>query len=250
MSFPRGTGRQRTPQSVAPCKSKGLALSTLVLCFFLFSYAAVAQETLKAPSGLVVERDGNMYRGRWKAVSGASYYEVWIKRFGRWTFNPKTLETSPFTSSFSIRVEDERARFKVRAVTTDGTPGDYSSEVAPVKKAAADSRNGDTRGNKGRNTTDFDPEAPPPEPPTGLFTIWTEPDVIKLVWQESKGAKNYAVEEYRDGKWTSPPKIEFPKKNTAVIESHPAPGPYKFRVRAVGKNGRASDPSRTTTARR
>lgn len=223
-----------------------------LVCFLLLALPVVADQDLAAPTGLVVERDGEMYRGRWNAVSGASYYEVWVKNFGRWTFNPKTLETSPFTSSFSLRVEDDRARFKVRAVDSEGVPGDYSSEIAPVLKTAEGSgKNGkDPKTGSGRKSSDFDPEAPPPEPPTGLFTVWTEQDVIRLVWQTSKGAKNYAVEEYRDGKWTSPPKIKFPKKNTAVIENHPAPGPYQFRVRAVGKNGRASEPSRPTTAKR
>jgi hypothetical protein len=221
------------------------------LCLLLFSLPCCAQG-LDAPTGLVVVRDGEMYKGTWKPVTGASYYEVWIKNFGRWTFNPNTLATSPFTSSFEIRVEDDRARFKVRAVKSDGIAGEYSSDIAPVKKAAqtADSQNRDPKTNNGGKVERFDPHAPPPEPPTGLFTIWTEPGVIKLVWQGSEGAKNYAVEELRDGKWTSPRKIEFPRKNTAMIKNHPAPGPYKFRVRAVGNNGRASKPSRTTTAKR
>lgn len=228
----------------------GLSAGILALTLCLFGLSApVRAQGLDAPKELVVERDGEMYRGRWEAVSGASYYEVWIKNFGRWTFNPNTLATSPFTSSFEIRVEDERARFKVRAVDSDNLAGDYSTEVAPTKKVAEE------LDERARSTTSgkvdrFDPDAPPPEPPTSLFTVWTEPDVIKLVWQDSKGAKNYAVEEYIDGKWTSPPKIEFPRKNTAMIKNHPAPGPYRFRIRAVGSNGRASDPSRTTTAKR
>ena len=200
-----------------------------------------------------MERDGEIYRGRWEAVPGASYYEVWVKNFGRWTFDPNELQTSPFTSSFELRVMDDRARFKVRAVDSKGTGGIYSDEVAPVRKAADNSED-ETRSNApsttGSGGTDFDPKAPPPEPPTGLFTIWVEQDVIKLVWQDSKGAKNYAVEEYVDGKWTSPARIEFPRENTAMIKGHPAPGPYQFRVRAVGKNGRASEPSRPTTAKR
>lgn len=229
-------------------REAGRLLCVLVL---LLALPGVAEEP-GTPSGLVVERDGTLYRGRWTAVSGASYYEVWVKNFGRWTYNPNTLETSPFTSSFSIRVEDDRARFKVRAVDSDGVKGRYSQEVAPTLKTADENSgsSGQATRTGGKSASDFDPEAPPPDPPSGLFTIWSEQDVIKLVWQDSKGAKSYAVEEFVNDKWISPAKIEFPKKTTAVIKGHPAPGPYKFRVRAVGKNGRASEPSRETTAKR
>jgi hypothetical protein len=229
-----------------------LKTAALAFCLPLFLLSLpVLADGLAAPDELIVERDGDMYKGRWQAVPGASYYEVWVKNFGRWTFNPNTLATSPFTSSFEIRVEDERARFKVRAVDTEKVAGEYSAETVPVKKAAkkAEPEERESRLTGGK-VDRFDPDAPPPAPPTGLFTVWTEPDVIKLVWQDSKGAKNYAVEEYSDGKWTSPARIEFPRKNAAIIKNHPAPGPYKFRIRAVGNNGRASEPSRTTTAQR
>ena len=146
-----------------------------------------------------------MFRGRWDAVPGASYYQVWVKNFGRWTFDPNEMQTSPFTSSFELRVMDERARFKVRAIGPKGAESDYSDEVAPVwrKVTTSESEDRATTRTGSSGTPEFDPKAPPPDPPTGLFTIWVEPEVIKLVWQESKGAKNYAVEEYRDGSWAS-----------------------------------------------
>lgn len=225
----------------------------LLFCALILAGPLAAQEApLSPPSGLVVEQDGEMFRGRWEAVPGASYYEVWVKNFGRWTFDPNEMQTSPFTSSFEMRMMDDRARFKVRAVDSNGTAGAYSDEVAPVEKSAdsTESEKPSINRNTVSGSAGFDPTAPPPEPPTGLFTIWVEPEVIKLVWQESKGAKNYAVEEYRDGSWTSPPSIEFSSDNTALIKGHPAPGPYKFRVRAVGRNGRASEPSWPTTAKR
>lgn len=232
---------------------RGLRLSWLLFCALLAVAPTAAQEgSLSAPSALVVEREGDMFHGRWEAVPGASYYEVWVKNFGRWTYDSNEMQHSPFTSSFELRVMDERARFKVRAVDSEGTKGAYSDEVAPLWKKAdsSDSKERATTSTRSSGTSEFDPKAPPPEPPTGLFTIWVEPEVIKLVWQESKGAKNYAVEEFRDGSWTSPPSIEFSSDNTALIKGHPAPGPYKFRVRAVGRNGRASEPSWPTTAKR
>ena len=91
-----------------------------------------AQEPLSPPTSLEVEREGDMFRGRWDAVPGASYYQVWVKNFGRWTFDPNEMQTSPFTSSFELRVMDERARFKVRAIGPKGAESDYSDEVAPV----------------------------------------------------------------------------------------------------------------------
>ena len=230
----------------------GLRWSWLLFCVLLAAAPMAAQEPLSPPTSLEVEREGDMFRGRWDAVPGASYYQVWVKNFGRWTFDPNEMQTSPFTSSFELRVMDERARFKVRAIGPKGAESDYSDEVAPVwrKVTTSESEDRATTRTGSSGTPEFDPKAPPPDPPTGLFTIWVEPEVIKLVWQESKGAKNYAVEEYRDGSWTSPPSIEFSSDNTALIKGHPAPGPYKFRVRAVGRNGRASEPSWPTTAKR
>jgi len=224
----------------------------LCLGLFLLTCPIVAQE-LKAPDGLKVEHQGDLFRGRWEPVPGAASYQVWVEKFGRWSFNPKTFETSPFTSSFEIRVEDPRSRFKVRAVDSQGNPGLFSSAVKSKKVVATEKEetpSGYQTASTPRSSAAFDPTAPPPEPPTSLFAIWTEPRTIKLVWREVKGAKKYSVEELRDGTWTSVPIIEFPKPNNALIKDHPAPGPYKFRVRSVGANGRASEPSRETTASR
>ncbi|MFA5506005.1 MAG: hypothetical protein WC314_16410 [Vulcanimicrobiota bacterium] len=221
----------------------------VTLCLLTLTLLGWAETGLSAPSGLVVEREGAMYKGRWDAVPGASYYEVWVKNYGRWVFDAKALETSPFTSSFELRVEDERARFRVRAVDSQGVAGDYSGETGSTKVAESAAPDRSTAISSS-SAGGFDPKAPPPPPPTGLFAIWTETDIIKLVWYDARGAKNYAVEELIDGVWVSPARIEFPRANTALIKDHPSPGPYRFRVRSVGSNGRASEPSRPTTAQR
>lgn len=229
---------------------KGFLLCAL-LCLSLSTLAQ--SQILAAPKALVVERDESFFYGRWSSVPGASHYEVWVKSYGRWSFNEKELETSPLTSSFQLPISDERALFKVRAVSPTGIPGEYSEEVLARRKQSQESpgASGSESDNSGSaSTPDFDPKAAPPEPPTGLFALWIDNNTVKLVWQGSVGAKNYSVEEYKEDKWISIPLIDFPKPNTALIKSHPTPGPYRFRVRAVGKNGRASEPSRTTTVER
>ena len=212
----------------------------------------IEAEVLPAPKNLKVECTGDICKGRWDQVKGASFYQVWVKSFGQWTFNEQDLNRSPFTSSFEMLVDDEGALFKVRAVGFDGGFGEYSDAVeanfqrVPGKESEPV---GDTSRVRSKDS-DFDPKAPPPEAPTSLFTVWTEARTIKLVWRGADKAESYTVEELKGGTWVSIPTLTFAKANTALIKDHPAPGPYKFRVRSVGSNGRASKPSRTTTARR
>lgn len=229
-----------------------MKLSLLTLFLVFITLCSTQAEGLPAPTNLLVKQVDDRFAGRWDAVEGASYYQVWVKAFGRWSFHEKTLETSPFTSSFELKTEDERSLFKVRAVGPNGTVGAFSEEVPAVQQqsVAPEVLNHEQSASEGSEQGAFDPKATAPEPPTSLFAVWIEQGVIKLVWQVSVGAKNYAVEELMGPKWTSVSRIEFPKSNTALISGHPAPGPYRFRVRAVGKNGRASEPSRSTTIQR
>ena len=193
--------------------------------------------------------DGSTFRGRWQSVKGASHYEVWTKLYGNWRFNPKEDELSPITSSFELRGSDDRMWFKVRAVSTSGKAGPFSDELqaSPTAVESAPQRPVTTEASGIKD--DFDPQAPPPEPPSSLFTVWTDQRELRLVWQASPKAIRYTVEEFKDGKWVSLPKVEYPKPTTAVIKDKPQPGPYQFRVRAVGRNGRSSEPSRPTTAK-
>lgn len=222
------------------------ALTTLVA-----SGPLPAQE-LQAPEEFSVELIEDRFKGQWSAVTGASFYQVWVERFGRWSFNEKEMDYSPFTSSFELPITDERSRFRVRAVGRGGELGPFSEEVTPIR------RRGNAKGTSSKSDSthssssgsDFDPKAPPPPPPTSLFAVWIEHETIKLVWREAGNAKNYAVEEQIDDAWVSVTNISFPRSNTAIIKKHPMPGPYRFRVRSVGSNGRASEPSMPTTAKR
>lgn len=223
------------------------ALLGLSLSFSLFSQ--VWAEPLAAPKNLSVSTDGTLYRGRWEAVPGASYYEVWTRQYGNWRFNEKDHETSPFTSSFEKSGSDDRTRFKVRAVSADGEKGDFSDETTAVVETAAPVTRPGVSGSSGPSNDGFDVEAPAPPPPSSLFTVWTGPREIRLVWQASEKADHYIIEELKDGKWGSVMGVDFPKETTAIIKEKPMPGPYQFRVRAIGRNGRASEPSRPTTAK-
>ncbi len=206
-------------------------------------------ESLEIPEELSVSHDGSTFRGRWQAVKGASHYEVWTKLYGNWRFDSKEPEMSPFTSSFEVRGSDDRMWFKVRAISGSGKVGPFSDEVQAIPTVVGASPQRPVLTDPSDKRDDFDPETPAPEPPSSLFTVWTDPREIRLVWQASPKAIRYTVEELKDGKWVSLPKVDYPKPTTAVIKDKPQPGPYQFRVRAVGRNGRTSEPSRPTTAR-
>lgn len=231
--------------------SRHWGLAVLIGSFLALS--PVLGQELEAPENFTVELVQERFRGKWSAVEGASFYQVWMQRFGRWSFNEKELEYSPFTSSFELPATDERTRFRVRAVGRDGKFGPFSEEVTPVRLRSSEESEPDSNaiggGTKVTNSA-FDPKAPAPAAPTSLFAVWIEQNTIKLVWHEPDGAKTYSVEEEIDGNWVSVTSIEFPRPNTAIIKNKPAPGPYRFRVRSVGANGRASEPSRSTTAKR
>lgn len=227
---------------VNPRRLAVLLLALVVLC------APGWGQSLAAPENFSVTSDGSVFRGRWDAVPGATHYEVWVRLYGNWKFNEKDHSASPFTSSFEIPGSDDRAVFKVRAVSADGQKGRFSQEqqavAAPVSQRPGGSSVVSSKGDG------FDPEAPAPAPPSSLFAVWGDPREIRLVWQASENAARYAVEEFKDGKWISVTKVEYAKDTTAIIKDKPMPGPYQFRVRAIGRNGRASEPSRATTAKR
>ena len=206
-------------------------------------------EPLPAPTELTVSNQSGIFRGRWNAVPGASYYEVWTRLYGNWKFNEKDPDAAPFTSSFEIPGSDDRMQFKVRAVSVEGEKGEFSQQTgATMLPAPEPGRAAPVATDPGAG--DFDPQAPPPPPPSSLFAVWSEPREIRLVWQAEEKAARYTIEELKDGKWIGVLNVEFPKDTTAIIKDKPMPGPYQFRVRAIGRNGRASEPSRPTTAKR
>jgi hypothetical protein len=222
------------------------ALTLVSLCVLA---TAGWTEPLPAPGNFSVATDGAVFRGRWDPVPGASYYEVWTRLYGNWKFSEKDHNASPFTSSFEIPGSDERAVFKVRAVSAGGDKGAFSEESQATVVAAPEPGKAQPVSSTGVSDG-FDPEAPAPPPPGSLFAVWSDPREIRLVWQSAEKATRYTIEEFRDGKWISVTEVEFPKSTTAVLKDRPMPGPYQFRVRAIGRNGRASEPSRPTSAKR
>lgn len=228
-----------------------LTKTSLGLLTFLFLSIGGSSQPMSAPTDLSVSSDGAVFRGRWTAVPGASHYEVWTKLYGNWKFDSKNPDLSPFTSSFELPGGDDRIWFRVRAVSSEGQAGRFSEEVqaTPREDIAGPGGVSERSQAQGKPVGDFDPEAPAPEPPSSLFAVWTDAREIRLVWQSSPRATRYTVEELVDGSWISLTKIEYPKATTAIIKEKPQPGPYQFRVRAIGRNGRASEPSRSTTAK-
>lgn len=224
----------------------------LVLGGIIFVSVPGLCDEMAGPTSFTVTNDGSTFRGRWDPVKGASYYEVWTQQFGGWRHDEKDFAQSPFTSSFELPGDDDRTKFRVRAVFPDQSKGEFSDTATaqPVASEASGPASTTKTGRAPSGSSDFDPEAPPPEPPSSLFAVWNDPREIRLVWQASKGAVRYSVEEMVDDTWVSVQGIEFPKDTSATIKDRPMPGPYQFRIRAVGRNGRASEPSRATSAKR
>lgn len=223
--------------------------SGLALLLAAFLALSAWSEPITAPREFSVSSDGAMFRGRWQAVPGASHYEVWTRSYGNWRFDAKNPDLSPFTSSFELPGSDDRMWFRVRAVSPSGEVGEFSEETQASPSLPTESQRPGSSVTSSQPTDEFDPQAPPPETPSGVFAVWTDTREIRLVWQASPKAARYTVEELRDGRWTSLTGVEYPKPTTALIKDKPQPGPFVFRVRAVGRNGRASEPSRPATAK-
>lgn len=212
----------------------------------------VCAQQLPAPQSLKVTLKNGVFYGSWEAIEGASYYEVWTKLYGNWHFSEKEHQLMPFTSSFELAGSDERSLFKVRAVSSDGTRGEFGQAVSATVETESARESRASRPSSADKTGEatFDPEAPPPSAPKGLFAVWIDPRSVRLIWQAVDAAARYSVEELRDDKWASVVGLEVIKSTTVVIKDRPMPGPYRFRIRAIGANGRASAPSWATTLKR
>lgn len=209
-------------------------------------------EPLGAPTHVQIVLRSTTAHGRWNSVTGAAFYEVWTKLHGGWHFSSKEEQFSPLTSSFQDSHADERTWYKIRAVSAKGEKSEFSEAVrATVLDEELDSRRDDLSPlPSGTNPTQFNPDSPPPAPPESLFAVWSSAREVQLIWRTSPGAVSYAVEELVNDRWVSVIDLQFSKETTAVLKDRPMPGPYAFRVRAVGRNGRASAPSRVTTLKR
>lgn len=213
-----------------------------------------------APTGLTIEppqgSDGQTeLQLRWAPVKGAVGYEVYQLRGGRWIFDEEDNSRIPLTSSTLITgLSPSRSySFKVRALDAEGNFSEFSPEVEgrTRERAASVIRSKGDSSSSGPVVRGSDPKAPPPPAPTGLFAVFSEQTVVKLSWRPSIGAAKYYIEEEKDGKWEPCEDADVVEEiNYTEIPNHPTPGPYRFRIRAVGANGKSSPPSFPCTARR
>ncbi|MBI3925620.1 MAG: fibronectin type III domain-containing protein [Armatimonadetes bacterium] len=242
-----------------------------LLLLALAHNAALAQD-LPAPTGLklVVPAAPNGHTRlelRWDPVPGAVGYEVLQHRAGRWWFNDSDLSRIPITSSTVISGLDPGTpyEFCVRAV---GPGGKVSANSAPaggrtlLREVSYSPRGKDpAEGFEDPEEAPILPSQTPPaaadlnlpapEAPSGLIAVFHEQDRVKLSWRKVKDAKRYYVEEERNGVWKPVEKLQGePSSCIVTILEHYSPGPYRFRVRAVGPNGKSSAPSWPVTADR
>ncbi|MGE0491689.1 MAG: fibronectin type III domain-containing protein [Vulcanimicrobiota bacterium] len=232
-----------------------LKLSLVTGLLVLLAGLALAQPS--APTGLTVTPNEEVagVNLRWDPVPGAVGYEVLQWRNGKWWFNDEDPSRTPLTSSTTIGNLEPNTeyRFSVRAVGGEGEAGALSEAV----EASTRPREVTVRPTQpdapvpNGSTTMVDPKLPAPDAPTGLFAFFTSQDEIKLTWRASRLADRYYVEEELQGQWAPvKPEVQVRSANEVMIKNHPTPGPYRFRVRAVGKNGKSSTPSFPVTARR
>ena len=228
----------------------------MILWLMLLTGLAWGQS--QAPTGLIAEpaEEGTAVELSWDRVKGAVGYEVLEWKRGEWRLNDRDMNRVPLTSSTTINQLSNGLtyRFAVRAVFEDGKSTPLSQPVDYVAKREVKvfRKPDQSQVGKRRNRVDqIDPKAPPPEAPTGLFALFSGQDVIKLSWRKVSGATRYFIEEEKNGEWIPVEKLDMAEgANVADIKNHPTPGPYRFRVRAVGRNGKSSDPSFPCTARR
>lgn len=191
---------------------------------------------------------------QWDVVPGAVGYEVLQWRGGRWWFNPKDVDRIPMTSSTTIAglSPGTTYRFCVRTVGSDGSRSKPSAPVqATTLTMQASVPSGTSQTPATTAGSSINPEAPPPAPPLGLIAVFSAQDQITLSWTPVRGATAYFVEERRDGRWVPCQHVVGSHAaSTVVIKDHPSPGPYSFRVRAVGANGKSSSPSFPAMAQR
>lgn len=234
-----------------------IRLTSFLLVVLLVTAPATAE--LPAPGGLVVEPlpspDGQTaLELRWKVVPGAVGYEVLQWRGGQWLFDDQDDNRIPLTTSTTIAglQPGTTYRFSVRAVGANGqvSAQGEAAEGRTLVREVSISR-GSVEEAPVTAGSRVDPKAPPPAAPTGLFAVFAEQEEVKLTWRKVSGAAGYYVEEEINGAWEPCDEVVGDRaSNSVVILNHPTPGPYRFRVRAVGANGKSSEPSFPVTARR
>lgn len=178
----------------------------------------------------------------WDPVPGASGYEVFQRRQGKWWLNEEDPNRTPLTTSTTISGLDSNTdyEFCVRAVGEAGKNSNYSipssgRTAAPgVAVVPSDVQRPSFRKPAGVTL----------DPPSGIIGLYSEADRIRLSWRPIPGAVRYTVEQEKNGVWGPAEKVVGDVAATQVtLIDRPAPGPYRFRVRAVNREGTLSDPS-------
>lgn len=213
----------------------------------------------------------------WEVVPGALGYEVLRKQGGRWWLNEDDPNCIPMTNSTSITglAPDTEFEFCVRAVLSKGLSANsqvVKARTAPSSVTAfrpsrpsppplpASVSQPPPEKSPSENPTDFlpappprtppatphapaQPKGPPPPTPEGMMGIFNGEGQWRLSWRAVREATGYLVEEEKDGQWSVlDDGVIQENRPSLIVKSHPAPGPYLFRVRAV-RGGVRSSPS-------
>lgn len=235
-------------------------LGLLALVLAAWAAPAVAQG-LPAPQGLrVAAASGPEGQTtlvlQWEPVPGAFGYEVLLFKAGEWTLDEDDTNCIPMTASTRIGGLDPDTpyEFRVRAVGAGGAVSPMSPAVGGRTVAAG------SVGSTAAVQTEPPPPpkkaaevaGPAPDAPTSAIGVFADSDTINLSWRKVAGASHYRVEEQKDGKWVEISAADggLPPTNRTVLANHPRPGPFRFRISAVGENGRMSEPSLTVTVAR
>lgn len=236
-----------------------------LLGLLLAAWAAPAlAEGLETPQGLRVAPasgpDGQTTLTlQWDPVPGAYGYEVFMLDAGKWALDEEDTNRIPMTASTRITGLDPDTpyEFRVRAVGAGGVCSGMSPAVGGrtvavgsvgTTSAVQTAPSPSPRASGARNQA---VAGPAPDAPTGAMGVFGDSDTVNLAWRKVPGASHYRVEEFRDGKWIElEAPAGLPQDSRTVIRDRPRPGPFRFRISAVGENGRMSEPSLPVTVTR
>jgi hypothetical protein len=238
-------------------------LTGLAFVPMLASRPAMAQAALPVPAQFtVVTAPGDGATSqlvlRWKRVPGATSYEVWrLNKAGKWVLNEDDPNYTPLTNSTTVTGldADTKYQFRIRAVGDKGLKSALSA-VAAGRTIAADISLPSFSVSSGSETT---PSQDAPiqakfgvlEAPGGLFGIFPEADRVRLTWRSVSAAVRYVVEEEVKGTWKpANDVVGAPASTTVILLNHGMPGPWRFRIRAMGSDGSFSEPSWPVTVER
>lgn len=228
---------------------------------------AASPSSFPAPGGLWAQpTSSTTIQLKWEAVPGATGYEVHVWRNGKWTFNEDDPNLTPIATGTTLTglQPGQPYEFAVKAVGPGGITSVLSratgtrtptqdgpiETVAPppstsnTSASAPSTPSGPTLAPTRGQTQNSQRKSPPPDSPSGLFGYFSGTDVIKLTWRKTADTLRYSVEEEKNGQWVSAEKTKGDSaQNGLTLTDRPMPGPYRFRVRAVNREGTASDPS-------